>query len=74
LDQSVSAWSATTAIREGDSVEVTVTWSGRICLPETTEPLRVVIEEFEPGRQDAAGAVVEVQVAVLVTTVDLPPG
>ena len=54
------------------SEETATTWSGRIDLPETAEPLRVVIEELEPGRQDEAGAVVEVRVAVFVATVELP--
>ena len=50
----------------------TTTWSGPVDLPETAEPLRVVIEELEPGRQDEAGAPVEVRVAVFVATVELP--
>ena len=54
------------------SEETATTWSGRIDLPEKAEPLRVVIEEFEPGRQDEAGALVEVRVAVFVATVELP--
>ncbi len=55
-----------------ESEETAITWSGRIDLPETAEPLRVVIEELEPGRQDEAGARVEVRVAVFVATLELP--
>jgi hypothetical protein len=48
------------------------TWSGKIALPTTTDPLRVVVEELEPGRRDEGGAVVHVQTAVFVETVELP--
>jgi hypothetical protein len=49
------------------------TWSGKIALPKTTDPLRLVIEELEPGRRDEGGAVVDVQTVVFVETVELPP-
>jgi hypothetical protein len=48
------------------------TWSGKIALPTTTDPLRLVIEELEPGRRDEGGAVIDVQTAVFVETVELP--
>jgi hypothetical protein len=64
----------------GDPVRLTPTagdeetsWAGVVPLPRTTDPLRVVIEELEPGLQDIDGVTTPVETVVYVEVVDLPP-
>ncbi|MFT4165941.1 MAG: hypothetical protein QM650_11940 [Microlunatus sp.] len=65
----------------GDPTDLTATsnglvttWSGTIEAPSGTEPLRVLVEELEPGRRDEGGSTVDVRTTVFVETVDISLG
>jgi hypothetical protein len=49
-----------------------VTWKGELILTGA-DPLRVVIEELEPGRRTEGRTVVPVERVVFVEVVELPP-
>ncbi|MGH9118200.1 MAG: hypothetical protein ACRD0A_10105 [Acidimicrobiales bacterium] len=64
----------------GDPIRLTPTiagdeasWSGVVDLARTAAPLRVVIEELEPGFQDVDGVETPVETVVYVEAVELPP-
>lgn len=48
------------------------TWSGEIDGVGATDPLRVVVEELEPGLRDEAGVGVPVETVVYVEALELP--
>jgi hypothetical protein len=47
-------------------------WSGSVDLPPTVDPLRVLVEELEPGRQGVDRVFTPVETVVYVEAVELP--
>lgn len=62
----------------GDPTELTATsdglvttWSGSIETPSSTDLLRVMVEEFEPGLRDEGGTTTDVRITVFVETIGI---
>ena len=49
-------------------------WSGTLDLTGATDPLRVVVEELEPGLRDEAGVPVAVENVVFIDVFELEGG
>jgi hypothetical protein len=58
-------------IRTGEGDDTT--WSGTLDLTGATDPLRVVVEELEPGRRAEAGVAVAVETVVFIDVFELDP-
>jgi hypothetical protein len=56
-----------------DDTDGEITWKGTLVLTGVADPLRVVIEELEPGKQTDGRQVVPVETVVFVEVVELPP-